>query len=126
MNESESDRRHGERRNADRESREDRRQDQRRLHSRESTNIPVEIYSSTGSMEGSIVSVSPGGSAVEFSSALGKSNPAFDIGMNVELTASKENKLNGSVVRHYDEGIAVKFTDTANVLELLNNIISDS
>ena len=66
-----------------------------------------------------------GGSAVEFSSALEKSNPAFDIGMIVGLAASNEKKLTASAVRNYEAGIAVKFFETENALDLLNSIVSE-
>ncbi len=45
--------------------------------------------------------------------------------MIVGLAASNEKKLTASAVRNYEAGIAVKFFETENVLDLLNSIVSE-
>lgn len=118
-------RRQEQRREKQRGDAQDRRQEKRRKDERESIDIPVAVNSATDSVEGSIISVSAGGGAVAFSSELGKTHQGFDIGMDVELATSNETKLQGSVVRNYDGGFAVEFNSHENVLDLLNNIVSE-
>ncbi len=54
-----------------------------------------------------------------------KSAPIFNIGENVKLSPKEDVNLNASVVRSYSNGFAVEFSDTENVVDLLNRIASE-
>jgi len=97
----------------------------KRKHQREDSSVTFQVSSGESSIKGTMVNYSAGGGALVFSARLGKKLQQFDIGQDVNLSSKKNVVISASIARNYDNGFAVKFTNTENVMELLNSIVSD-
>ena len=88
--------------------------------------LPVQLQGADGNVAGNLRNASVSGAAVEFEPMLGKAHVVFEIGDSVDLEAaiSQDSKIatRGIVVRHDENGIAIKFDKPEE--ELLGEIVS--
>ena len=84
--------------------------DQRR-HPRVPSDVPVVVKKGEGQQSGRLRDVSAGGAAIEFDPELGKSDVSFDIGEAIEMRPNGTDTVQGTVVRSYNEGVAMQFNE---------------
>ena len=100
--------------------------DQRR-HPRVPTDVPVVVKKGEGEHGGRLRDVSAGGAAIEFDPELGKSDVAFDIGEAIEMRPNGTDTVHGTVVRSYNEGVAMQFNELdEDLLERISTIAAET
>lgn len=78
---------------------------------RRDTDEPAEIHAGEDVYPGRLQNVSDTGAAVGFDFSGGSSKTEFDIGHPIEVDVEQGDTFNGRVVRHYENGFAIRFDD---------------
>ena len=99
--------------------------EQNRKHPRKESDVVVEFSNGENSFDGTIVNYSESGVAVEFRTLLGKRHESFAIGEDITFPTKNDTHLQANIVRNYGDGIGAAFSNTENVMDLLNQIVSD-